>query len=121
MTSFSLTADQQDFRAVMRQFCEDKISPRAGFAWDIKGDARWKGYGSFGIFYDTSKLEMPRGLFGSEHSVTYYMTLDTFDWQSIQCAHPPTPGPNCPGTYIEQVDFRHAANEVQRAFSLYCL
>ena len=25
-----------------------------------------------GIFYDTSKLEMPRGLFGSEHSVTYY-------------------------------------------------
>ena len=72
---------------------------------------KWKGYGSFGIFYDTSKLEMPRGLFGSEHSVTYYMTLDTFNWQSIQCGHPPVPGPNCPGTYIEQVDFRHAANE----------
>jgi outer membrane receptor protein involved in Fe transport len=89
----------------------EKISPRAGFAWDIKGDGRWKGYGSFGIFYDTSKLEMPRGLFGSEHSVTYYMTLDTFNWPSIQCAHPPVPGPTCPGTYIEQVDFRHAANE----------
>ena len=90
---------------------EDKISPRAGFAWDIKGDGRWKGYGSFGIFYDTSKLEMPRGLFGSEHSVTYYMTLDTFNWPAINCGHPPTPGPNCPGTFIEQVDFRHAANE----------
>src|SRR4030095_2656611 len=64
---------------------KDKISPRAGFAWDIKGDARWKGYGSFGIFYDTSKLEMPRGLFGSEHSGTYYMTLDTFNWPCIQC------------------------------------
>lgn len=89
---------------------KDKISPRAGFAWDIKGDARWKGYGSFGLFYDTSKLEMPRGLFGSEHSVTYYMTLDTFNWPSIQCAHPPVPGPTCPGTYIEQVDLRHAAN-----------
>ena len=89
---------------------KDKISPRAGFAWDIKGDARWKGYGSFGIFYDTSKLEMPRGLFGSEHSVTYYMTLDTFNWPSIQCAHPPVPGPTCPGSYIEQVDLRHAAN-----------
>jgi hypothetical protein len=89
---------------------KDKISPRAGFAWDIKGDGRWKGYGSFGLFYDTSKLEMPRGLFGSEHSVTYYMTLDTFNWPAIQCSHPPTPGPNCPGTLIEQVDFRHPAN-----------
>jgi hypothetical protein len=89
----------------------EKISPRAGFAWDVKGDGRWKGFGSFGIFYDTSKLEMPRGLFGSEHSVTYYMTLDTYNWPAIQCGHPPVPGPNCPGTYIEQVDLRHAANE----------
>ncbi len=89
----------------------DKISPRAGFAWDILSDGKWKGYGSFGIFYDTSKLEMPRGLFGSEHSVTYYMTLDTFDWPAIQCSHPTSAGPGCPGTFIEQVDFRHAANE----------
>lgn len=89
----------------------DKISPRAGFAWDVFSNAKWKAYGSFGIFYDTSKLEMPRGLFGSEHSVTYYMTLDTFNWPSIQCAHPVNPGPSCPGTFIEQVDFRHAANE----------
>jgi outer membrane receptor protein involved in Fe transport len=89
---------------------KDKISPRAGFAWDVRGDGRWKGYGSFGIFYDTSKLEMPRGLFGSEHSITHYLTLETFNWQSIQCAHPPVPGPTCPGTYIEQVDLRHPAN-----------
>ena len=89
----------------------DKISPRVGFAWDIFGNSKWKGYGSLGIFYDTSKLEMPRGLFGSEHSVTYYYTLDTFNWPSIQCGHPPVSGPNCPGTFIEQVDFRHAANE----------
>jgi hypothetical protein len=88
----------------------DKISPRVGFAWDIFGDAKWKGYGSWGLFYDTSKLEMPRGSFGSEHSITYYYTLDTFDWPSIQCAHPPVGGPSCPGTYIEQVDFRHPAN-----------
>ena len=90
---------------------KDKISPRAGFAWDIRNDGKWKGYGSYGIFYDTSKLEMPRGLFGSEHSVTHYMTLDTFNWPAIQCGHPPVPGPTCPGTYIEQVDLRHAANE----------
>jgi outer membrane receptor protein involved in Fe transport len=89
---------------------KDKISPRAGFAWDIFSDAKWKAYGSFGLFYDTSKLEMPRGLFGSEHSVTYYMTLDTFNWPAIQCTHPVNPGPTCPGTFIEQVDFRHPAN-----------
>jgi outer membrane receptor protein involved in Fe transport len=90
---------------------KDKISPRVGFAWDVRGDGKWKGYGSWGMFYDTSKLEMPRGLFGSEHSVAYYYTLDTFDWPSIQCGHPPVSGPGCPGTYIEQVDSRHAANE----------
>jgi len=89
----------------------DKLSPRAGVAWDVFSNGKWKAYGSFGIFYDTSKLELPRGAFGSEHSITYYMTLDTFDWPSIKCDHPPTPGPNCPGTLIEQVDFRHAANE----------
>ena len=90
----------------------DKISPRIGFAWDLLGNGKWKGYGSWGRFYDTSKLEMPRGLFGSEHSVTYYYTLDTFNWPAIQCGHPPVSGPSCPGTFIEQVDFRHAANEV---------
>lgn len=103
----SYTAGNQGIKFGFR----DKISPRVGFAWDIFGDSKWKGYGSWGIFYDTSKLEMPRGLFGSEHSVTYYYTLDTFNWPSIQCGHPPVSGPNCPGTFIEQVDFRHAANE----------
>jgi hypothetical protein len=91
---------------------KDKISPRAGFAWDLFGNNKWKGYGSWGLFYDTSKLEMPRGLFGSEHSVTYYYTLDTFNWPSIQCSHPPTSTPSCPGTFIEQVDFRHPANSL---------
>ena len=40
---------------------------------------------------------MPRGLFGSDTSVTYYYTLDTFDWPSIQCAHPPVTGRAAPG------------------------
>lgn len=89
----------------------DKISPRVGLAWDVLGNGKWKAYASWGRFYDTSKLEMPRGLFGSEHSITYFYTLDTFNWPAIQCAHPPVSGPSCPGTFIEQNDFRHAANE----------
>src|SRR6185503_3969999 len=89
----------------------DKIAPRAGFAWDVKGDGKWKAFGSWGMFYDITKLEMPRGSFGADRSITYYYTLDTFNWPAITCAHPPVAGPNCPGAFIEQVDFRHAANE----------
>ena len=31
---------------------KDKIAPRAGFAYDVKGDGKWKAYGSYGWFYD---------------------------------------------------------------------
>ncbi len=86
----------------------EKLAPRLGFAWDVGGDNKWKAYGSWGMFYDMTKLEMPRGSFGGEKSITYYYTLDTFNWPSIACAGPP--GTGCPGTFIEQVDFRHPAN-----------
>ena len=33
-----------------------KLAPRVGFAYDLKGDGRWKAYGSWGIFYDIFKL-----------------------------------------------------------------
>ena len=42
----------------------DKIAPRVGFAYDLQGNGRWKAYGSWGMFYDISKLEMPRGSLG---------------------------------------------------------
>jgi hypothetical protein len=88
----------------------DKIAPRVGAAWDVLGNSKWKVYGSWGKYFDISKLEMPRGLFGADRSVTYYYTLDTYDWPAIQCSHPPVGGPGCPGTFIEQVDFRFPAN-----------
>jgi hypothetical protein len=86
------------------------ISPRLGFAWDVAGDSRWKVYGGWGNYFDIAKLEFPRGLFGAQRQITYYHTLDTFNWPAIQCGYPPVPSPTCPGTYIEQVDFRHPAN-----------
>jgi hypothetical protein len=87
---------------------KDKIAPRLGFVYDVKGDSKWKTYGSYGKYYDITKLEMPRGSFGAEHWILYYWTLDTFDWPSINCQEGPT---GCPGTFIEQVDNRHPANE----------
>ena len=88
----------------------DKVAPRVGFAYDVKGDGKWKTYGSWGMFYDISKLEMPRGSFGADRSISYYWTLDTYDWPSLNCTGLPNSG--CRGTFIEQVDFRHVSNGV---------
>lgn len=90
----------------------DKIGPRLGFAYDVKGDNRWKAYGSWGVFYDTMKLEMPRGAWGGDHWIDYVYTLDTFDWQSVECKDV-NAGRTCTGgTFIEQNDRRHPSNEL---------
>ena len=80
------------------------FAPRAGFAYDFKGDGRSRLYGSFGIFYDAMKLEMPRGSFGGERWIERYYTLDTPNWQAIGDG-------NYPGTFIESVDWRSTAIE----------
>ena len=59
-----------------------KIAPRIGAAYDVNGDGRWKAYGSWGIFYDIEKLDMPRGAWGADKWIDYTYTLDTFDWKS---------------------------------------
>ncbi len=83
----------------------DKLAPRVGFAYDVKGDGKWKVYGSWGVFYDIFKLELPRGSFGGDKWLEYYYTLDTPDWTNLtagaQCP------PACSGTLIRgPVDFR---------------
>jgi hypothetical protein len=87
----------------------DKLAPRLGFAYDVKGDGKWKTYGSWGMFYDISKLEMPRGAWGAERWIDYHYTLDSFNWPSINCDG--TPGSGCPGSFIEQADRRHVSND----------
>lgn len=83
----------------------DKLAPRAGFAYDIKGDGNWKLFGSWGIFYDIFKLELPRGSFGGDKWIEYYYTLDTFNWNTlVDGANCP---PACPGTFLRSTDFRH--------------
>ena len=88
----------------------EKVAPRVGFAYDVNGDGRWKVFGSWGVFYDIFKLELPRGSFGGDKWLEYYYTLDSFDWQTLittvqnsaQCP------PACPGRLLRgPVDFRH--------------
>jgi outer membrane receptor protein involved in Fe transport len=82
----------------------DKLAPRLGFAYDVAGDGKTKVYGSWGIFYDIFKLELPRGSFGGEKWVEYYYTLDTPNFTTlIDGANCP---PACPGTFLDSVDER---------------
>jgi hypothetical protein len=83
---------------------KDKIAPRLGFAYDVQGDGKTKVYGSWGIFYDIFKLNLPRGSFGGEKWISYYYTLDTPNFETLR-DNPACP-PTCPGTFIQSVDFR---------------
>jgi hypothetical protein len=75
----------------------DKLAPRVGFAWDATGDGKTKFYGSWGVFYDVTKLQLTFG-FGGTKALVYWYTLDTGDIGTIvdnkDC--PPT----CPGRLI---------------------
>jgi carboxypeptidase family protein/TonB-dependent receptor-like protein len=82
----------------------DKVAPRAGFAYDLKGDGRTKLYGSWGLFYDIFKLNLPRGSFGGDKWISYYYTLDTPNFESLRDS--PQCPPTCPGTFIRSIDFR---------------
>jgi len=86
----------------------DKLAPRVGFAYDLKGDGRWKAYGSWGIFYDIMKLELPRGSFGGDKWLEYYYSLDTYVWDTLNSASSCPPA--CPGTLLRgPIDFRHVS------------
>jgi hypothetical protein len=71
----------------------DKIAPRAGFAYDVKGDGNWKVSGSFGFFYDTLKYELARGAFGSDFWVTHVYRLDNPDVTRLSRTTPGALGP----------------------------
>ncbi|MPY87124.1 MAG: hypothetical protein GEU99_04300 [Luteitalea sp.] len=83
----------------------DKIDPRVGFAWDVRGDGTWKAYGSWGRFHDIFKLELPRGAFGGDKWLDYRYSLDTLDWTEIGVNE------NFPGEFYEVVNFRIPSND----------
>ena len=95
----------------------DKIAPRLGMAYDVFGDGQWKAYASYGIFYDITKLEMPRGSFGGDKWVDYFYGLETLDFESIISSchvveNSATVLPaGCPGDFLFLVDQRHPSND----------
>ncbi len=57
----------------------DKIAPRLGASYDVKGDGKIKIYGSWGRYFDWVKYELSRGTFGGDIWRVYYRSLDTPD------------------------------------------
>ena len=93
----------------------DKLAPRLGFSYDIFGTGRSKAYGSYGTFYDITKMEMPRGSFGGDKWIYWGFDLDSFDWtQWDKCTNVTNNvavKPTCPGmTLRSSVDLRHPSN-----------
>ena len=61
----------------------EKIAPRLGIAWDVKGDSSWRVYANAGYFYDTLKQTATQLLFGSRVFRFDYYRLDTLNWRSL--------------------------------------
>jgi hypothetical protein len=93
----------------------DKLAPRVGFAWDVFKDAKLKVYGSWGTYYDITKIEMPRGSFGGDKWIEYLWPVNTLDWPAllasgncVQSNNDASVNP-CPGLGTPEVtlDLRH--------------
>ncbi len=74
--------DLKDMDAITFGFA-DKLAPRLGFVWDVKGDSSLKVFGSYGLFYDVMKLEMAAGSYGGTPWKSTYYALDTYEWDKI--------------------------------------
>ncbi|MDZ4799336.1 MAG: carboxypeptidase regulatory-like domain-containing protein [Bryobacteraceae bacterium] len=54
----------------------DKVAPRLGASWDVRGDGRWKLSGSTGLFYDLMKYSLARAAFGGVRWLSHAYALD---------------------------------------------
>lgn len=92
----------------------DKLAPRLGFSYDIKGDGRTKLYGSYGKFYDIMKMELPRGSFGGDKWIDSIFKLETLDIFNMNCTgYSPSINtrPTCKGAIWQtNRDYRHPSN-----------
>jgi outer membrane receptor protein involved in Fe transport len=67
----------------------DKLAPRLGATYDLRGDGRTKAFASWGRYYDWTKYEIARGSFGGDLWHIYYRSLDTLDIGSLNLENMP--------------------------------
>jgi len=61
---------------------KDKLAPRFGFVYDVKGDSSFKVFGSYGIFYDVMKLAMAIGSYGGLNYQSAYYPINNADFNT---------------------------------------
>ncbi|HVS32612.1 MAG TPA: TonB-dependent receptor [Thermoanaerobaculia bacterium] len=89
----------------------DKLAPRLGFAYDVFGTGRTKAFGSWGRYYDVTKMEMPRGSFGADKWIWFNFAIENPDWTKWSCSNVGTSAsqvPTCTGglQYVNNVNLR---------------
>jgi hypothetical protein len=67
----------------------DKLAPRLGATYDLRGDGKVKLYGSWGRYYDWTKYELPRGSYGGDIWHIFYRSLDTLNIDSLNLSNMP--------------------------------
>jgi hypothetical protein len=91
----------------------DKIAPRISGAYDVLRKGKVKIYADYGKFFDITKMDLPRGSFGSDYWHECFYALDTLDIFSITPTL--TTGAGCPvsgpapgvnARFIENLDLR---------------
>ncbi len=68
---------------------KDKLAPRLGATYDVKGDGTFKLFGSWGRYYDWTKYELARGSYGGDIWTIAYRSLDTTDIGSLNLSNLP--------------------------------
>ena len=91
-----------DAHAPIKFGWSDKLAPRLGGAWDVMGDGKLKIFGSYSVFFDTMKYNLPLGSFGGDTWIKTTRALDTLDFRSITLD-------NQPGTAFQVIDNRSPA------------
>jgi hypothetical protein len=66
-----------------------KIAPRLGATYDVRGDGKVKVYGSWGKYFDWTKYDLPRGSYGGDIYLVYYRALDTLNVNSLSLNNMP--------------------------------
>ena len=81
---------QPDIRQTAIQFAwADRLAPRIGASYDVFGDGKVRLFGSWGRYFDWTKFDLARTVFGGEIWKTYYRSLDTLDVFSLNLNNMP--------------------------------
>ena len=81
---------REDIRETAIQFgWKDRLAPRIGGSYDLFGNGRVRLFASWGRYFDWTKFDLARTVFGGEIWKTYYRSLDSPDVFSLSLNNMP--------------------------------